>query len=1549
MIQQADGVNLYDGVGQAGDRYERHADLVADRVVAGQSAADLFGQGPIGGAARIQRQAVVQRTGEVSDRDYLRDHADDLLRALPAILRGLPLRLSHPQATLREGQGAALMDAITGQLGPGQAGLDALAALMPGESLQRAVERGRPHASIMLAPSGHPELAEPVRTNDGSADWRPEVAQEAAATVHRTVQASLTRAGGRYVTAHNAAMQRAWAAARATDPTITVSVDPAAVIPGHPMDRVVIPLLCTGTYLTVGAPSPDQPATDEVLRPCQFHFLGSEGLQAWVRVTPADARAEEVAASLYGDAARADTLTGRGGMWQFAPGLVLEAYRDQLTGSEVDGFAPVDSTASLASPLADEIALAQAGESTGGEPATVLRDMRDSVRIMDGMIEQAGTYGPMVDGGGLRAARDRVDTRSTTLATQPATATATWAAQAQQQREVVALAATGLDQSVVQLGSMTDLATDRGAHNLPGYVRELILAIAQRYTRAAVFSDQAATSRAYLEEAEQRSRTYPLDLMDHILQEIQQSMADVRPGEGHAAEASGHQATQARLRERLVALRARVLADPGSLGDELQVLMGEIQDLQQGSSMVANMDAIDSAMAVLDDTNGFWAWISGYSGELSTLRTEGAGYHARWRTIYTAWQGGDQAQARAGLDALRADDGFRSYLGRVQDEVHDARVAQAIAQLIAVLAITVATMGVGAYVAGAAAGAGWSAGAVAAAQVTAEAATFTALNTALFERDPTVTGVAGEFVFNLALFGALRSISTVARAGAMGRAIEAGGAAGRTVVAAEMTSQYLLMTVAGMVRDDLSRRARDQPPATDEELRGMFLENLAMFIITAVIGNMLRRPLLEPLERAGGRWTTRAAQLRAARAALGARGEELRGSRDLAAARRLLGEERVVLEDEQAAFRAFQEEIEAAPAEERARLLEERGVTEAEYAEMMERAETTDAHLSQMRRAELLATLEPIGPNLFAAPREQVPELLQSHQQQGARVELESQDPVTRERTYLVRYEDGQQLRIVERFDGGRPGTPGERVPTEAEAALARAEAQRALARQDARNAQLQGLVDAAPVVEVEHLIGGGGVAATMDYATLPALRGAAVPGADVTELPSTFAVGGREAWRARAEGLAAAAAEHGVSQPLLEGGRIGQPVDNWANGGFTRQPGEFTADHTALGRAADVADAVTMTQFETGMVIYDGAVVSIEINPNDGTWPSNKPVRARVASPSHPDGEFFIYAGSIDAALGRGAARSLEVDTAEGAGDRQVSPADLDVLLADQRLVYYDDMFRHPARGRVLVVGGGPTAVWAAGTVAEVGSQAVVLGRPSTDARAVEARTRLAGNDVELARIEAELAFEATRQVVAGRFFDNPNIEFRAGRLGRVRPGDAPVPEEAGKIMVQIDGAWQPFDQVALSIGQDPAGGSVNPDGTPGASGAPGIGQVLGSLQLRMVIVDGRLVGLESLPTETQPAGLVRVLGASMSESITRWVVESERALFTELVRTTQPNDPNVPVESRGVQDSIYQLGQNIPAANGELGGGPVDGPFTRPPIPAPRRDEDDDAPTPE
>ncbi len=56
VIQQKGGVQLKDGLGQQGDVYERHADAVADRVVAGESAQDLLDT--VGGGHQVAAKSI---------------------------------------------------------------------------------------------------------------------------------------------------------------------------------------------------------------------------------------------------------------------------------------------------------------------------------------------------------------------------------------------------------------------------------------------------------------------------------------------------------------------------------------------------------------------------------------------------------------------------------------------------------------------------------------------------------------------------------------------------------------------------------------------------------------------------------------------------------------------------------------------------------------------------------------------------------------------------------------------------------------------------------------------------------------------------------------------------------------------------------------------------------------------------------------------------------------------------------------------------------------------------------------------------------------------------------------------------------------------------------------------------------------------------------------------------------------------------------------------------------------------------------------------------
>jgi hypothetical protein len=135
VFQQQAGVQLHGGVGQAGDAYERHADAVADRVVAGQSAAELFDDGPGGSGAPA---FAVQRTGPgpVAAPLALSTHADDrpriALTLAVADARRLELELdASPHLAI------ALTAAIVNHLNTASAAVAAIAQV-PADGSNRA-------------------------------------------------------------------------------------------------------------------------------------------------------------------------------------------------------------------------------------------------------------------------------------------------------------------------------------------------------------------------------------------------------------------------------------------------------------------------------------------------------------------------------------------------------------------------------------------------------------------------------------------------------------------------------------------------------------------------------------------------------------------------------------------------------------------------------------------------------------------------------------------------------------------------------------------------------------------------------------------------------------------------------------------------------------------------------------------------------------------------------------------------------------------------------------------------------------------------------------------------------------------------------------------------------------------------------------------------------------------------------------------------------------------------------------------------------------------
>lgn len=120
VVQQRAGVHLKGGVGQQGDAYEEHADRVADRVVAGQSAVDLLDAyaGTGGGSGAIQRKG--------ASADELDGVPARLTQASPATAR---LNSAHSLIERTKASVALLVSQVQAQaiqLGPARARLAAL-------------------------------------------------------------------------------------------------------------------------------------------------------------------------------------------------------------------------------------------------------------------------------------------------------------------------------------------------------------------------------------------------------------------------------------------------------------------------------------------------------------------------------------------------------------------------------------------------------------------------------------------------------------------------------------------------------------------------------------------------------------------------------------------------------------------------------------------------------------------------------------------------------------------------------------------------------------------------------------------------------------------------------------------------------------------------------------------------------------------------------------------------------------------------------------------------------------------------------------------------------------------------------------------------------------------------------------------------------------------------------------------------------------------------------------------------------------------------------
>ena len=118
VVQQRGGVQLKGGVGQVGDAYEHHADAVADRVVAGASAADLLGTADATPSASVQRKPIPGNNTNMGQ-EYTDDRGGPTMREVSGspgwYTVGESFIYHYPDTDQYSPDGQAWWDPITGK------------------------------------------------------------------------------------------------------------------------------------------------------------------------------------------------------------------------------------------------------------------------------------------------------------------------------------------------------------------------------------------------------------------------------------------------------------------------------------------------------------------------------------------------------------------------------------------------------------------------------------------------------------------------------------------------------------------------------------------------------------------------------------------------------------------------------------------------------------------------------------------------------------------------------------------------------------------------------------------------------------------------------------------------------------------------------------------------------------------------------------------------------------------------------------------------------------------------------------------------------------------------------------------------------------------------------------------------------------------------------------------------------------------------------------------------------------------------------------------
>ena len=1060
VVQQRDGTNR-PGAGDS-DPWERHADRVADEVVAGRSAEPLLdrviGDGndrapavqldkddahaqnmpePFSASSGDKPGSVF--FGASTAANWVNEWGQLLLAKLGGYLAGTKFDMPSTFATWSEGSAAAFATALwTPMLATSKGSIGAeLGRIIAPDALDPLINAGRD------APTTGP--LDPIEEHriepKGDTDWAEPVVAEVGKIVVKRVIESLQREIPRWIAARNQLQLSSVGPVK----TVDKDPDPKQVVKSHPIDAMVLAGLTghvTVNYEAYRKANPDQATLGDMhlgeLKTVSYRWLHDDGAWNWIQVTSTEpVTAEDVANTLYGDSTYAYTMTAAPPYFGITDTANLKdpalsdwmshcktAKKDPGRGDD-NTIADPDAQMQTPSLTSDYVMVAEANAVKNLKPSGIKPDEDGRKVLLDRMNASLQTFqlitktASTLPGGGdvtmTSEAFKRLQQRAFKVAdtSQSMNWIIDWDKQTIAQGDLLRQALNGVTVAVQQYKAFSGWGPSEKVANRLGFM----------YLRVASLSEQALAGQEALNAANDQSKLFPALLMEQVLADVRRALhteeganwqIDTNDKHDTRTDLEDHKKREANLRLRLARIRDELLQNQADAAKDLQQLQKDLADLQTEVLLVYDLDAIETAWQALYDDLSMVGVISGSNTDDSEMMSGKEGHDTtknpalldlwtEWNGIYREYKYGDQKAAVAKLKERRPV--LQSLLEQVRPLIKSNETKNKWVTFGIMLGIALVTAGIGTYVEGLATVA-WGAESWATFGVTTgiEAFTFTTLSYGFVDKDPSIAGYFLELGKNLLLFGAMKGI-TNNYISFIGK--DAVGTVDTMIV------QFVAMNTASLVEADLKKYAATGQHLTLDEALEISKQN-ALFMVAAGIATAAARPGLEAL-KLQGEADGALGQLRTAKTELQKLALQVEGAKtaDPAKIDALLAKQRDVLALQDEALKTL-EKLAADP-----KKAGKAGLADPATVDQLEAARQEHAEaVHQLDLATTLKNTEGAGPIRYAERGAKWQAVVDFWKSEGATVEPVVVDEQFGSRTVDITTKDGETFRLLERTSG---------------------------------------------------------------------------------------------------------------------------------------------------------------------------------------------------------------------------------------------------------------------------------------------------------------------------------------------------------------------------------------------------------------------------------------------------------------------------------------------------------------------------------------------------